>query len=255
MDFTLSRYCKLLEDIKKSNHQTCTVRQYLVNHQNLPKKTIVLRHDVDRRPINALKMAQAEAERGIASTYYFRHMRHTFKPDLIQEIAKLGHEIGYHYETLAKTKGHYKNAYELFKIELSDFRAIAQVDTACMHGRPLSRWDNRDLWKKYSFEELGIIGEPYLSIDYKNIIYLTDTGRSWNGGKYNLRDKVSAENNGNRLFVQTDDISDYLPKNEKLIVLQTHPERWAYSNMNYALSFSSDKVVNIIKYSLSMIRG
>ncbi|MFQ6062769.1 MAG: hypothetical protein ACE5J9_06290 [Methanosarcinales archaeon] len=36
-------------------------------------KFIILRHDVDRKVENALKMAQLENELGIASTYYTRY--------------------------------------------------------------------------------------------------------------------------------------------------------------------------------------
>ena len=35
----------------------------------------------------------------------------------------------------------------------------------------------------------GILGEAYLSIDYTNTYYFTDTGRSWSENAVNLRDK------------------------------------------------------------------
>ena len=40
-------------------------------------------------------MARKEAEMGITATYYFRTHDDVFKPDIIREIADLGHEIGY----------------------------------------------------------------------------------------------------------------------------------------------------------------
>jgi len=42
-----------------------------------------------------LKMARKEAEMGITAIYYFRTHDDVFKPDIIREIADLGHEIGY----------------------------------------------------------------------------------------------------------------------------------------------------------------
>lgn len=45
-----------------------------------------------------------------------------------------------------------------------------------MHGNPLSPRDNRELWKKYKFKDFGIIGEAYLSIDFNEVSYFTDTG-------------------------------------------------------------------------------
>ena len=61
-----------------------TVRAYLTM-QNPPQKCIVLRHDIDRKPENALRMAELEHELGIQSTYYFR-FPYTFKPDIIGKI-------------------------------------------------------------------------------------------------------------------------------------------------------------------------
>ncbi len=37
-----------------------------------PGKVVILRHDVDRKPENALKMAEIEREFDIPATYYFR---------------------------------------------------------------------------------------------------------------------------------------------------------------------------------------
>lgn len=36
------------------------------------EKVVILRHDVDRLPGNALKMARLEHEMGVQATYYFR---------------------------------------------------------------------------------------------------------------------------------------------------------------------------------------
>jgi len=67
-----------------------------------------------------------------------------------------------------------------FRLNLEKFRKIYPVKTICMHGSPLSEWDNRDLWEKYDYRDFGIIGEPYFDIDFNEIFYVTDTGRKWN---------------------------------------------------------------------------
>ena len=61
-----------------------------------------MRHDVDRKPENALKMAEIERQFGIFGTYYFRSTKEVFKAEIMQEIEKMGHEVGYHYEVLDK---------------------------------------------------------------------------------------------------------------------------------------------------------
>lgn len=43
----------------------------------------------------------------------------------------------------------------------------------------MSRLSNLELWKRYDYKELGIIGEPYLDVDFDEVFYLTDTGRRW----------------------------------------------------------------------------
>ena len=62
---------------------------------------VVLRHDIGRKPKNALRMAELDQKLGIQSTYYFR-FPYTFKPDIIGKIHDLGHEMGYQYEVLIK---------------------------------------------------------------------------------------------------------------------------------------------------------
>jgi hypothetical protein len=69
-------------------------------------------------------------------------------------------------------------------------REIAPAVTICMHGSPLSKWDSRLLWQKYNYRDFGITGEPYFDIDFSQVLYLTDTGRRWDGEKVGLRDRA-----------------------------------------------------------------
>ena len=57
---------------------------------------------------------------------------------------------------------------------------ILPVNTICMHGSPMRRLSNFDLWKRYDYRELGIVCEPYLVIDFYEVLYLTAKG---SGGK------------------------------------------------------------------------
>jgi hypothetical protein len=60
-----------------------------------------------------------------------------------------------------------------------------------MHGSPTSRHDSGDLWKQYDYKELGLIGEPYFEVDFSQVLYLTDTGRKWDGSKVSIGDRVN----------------------------------------------------------------
>jgi hypothetical protein len=84
-DFTLDKYEGLCLALLDSGYTPLTVYSYLEGQKKKSNKLVVLRHDIDRRPGNALRMAELEHELGIQSTYYFR-VPYTFKPDIIGKI-------------------------------------------------------------------------------------------------------------------------------------------------------------------------
>lgn len=252
-DFTLDKYRELCQAIIESGYDVVTVRGYLEN-PDLSSKLAILRHDVDRKPSNALKMAQLERELGLSATYYFRKRRHTFKLEVIRSIAQMGHEIGYHYEALVKARGDYEGAIRIFERELGEFRKIYNIETISMHGSPLSRYDNRDLWRRYDFREFGIIGEAYLSIDYDKLAYLTDTGRAWNAQRYNLRDTVGRD--WNLPVSVTDDLITVIRRHEvDQLCIQTHPNRWSTNWLAWGVSAVEDWAVNQAKWAISLTRS
>ena len=190
MDFTIRKYKRLVQAFVKSGYRIVTVRQYL--EMNPVGKVLVLRHDVDEQPQNALKMAEVEKRLGVNATYYFRRVPKSDHPDIIRAIAEMGHEIGYHYEDLTLSEGDLPKAIESFSQNLAYFRQYYPVKTVCMHGSSSSRFDNREIWTRIRLEDFDLIGEPYLSFDFGQVYYLTDTGYAWDGGKYAVRDKVSS---------------------------------------------------------------
>jgi hypothetical protein len=219
LDFTIKKYSELVLAIQHAGYAFQTMEEFM---QDPAQKVVVLRHDVDERPENALKMARAEKKLGLRATYYFRIVKISNEPEIIREIASLGHEIGYHYEDFASCKGDKDKAIEQFKENLAYFRTFYPVKTVCMHGSSMSDFDNRTLWKYYQLSDFGIIGEPYLSIDYSHVLYLTDTGRRWNGQKYNIRDTVSSKTSHN--FKSSRDIIRAANNNQlpDQIILQSH---------------------------------
>ena len=187
IDFTLGIYKKLLKTLQQQGYTFIPFKEYV---QNPGDRVIILRHDVDKRPRNALRMARLEKELKVKASYYFRIMEQSFDRDIIEETAELGHEIGYHYEDLTLAKGDPQKAVILFAQHLARFREIYPVKTICMHGSPLSKYDNRQIWKQIDYKHFGITGEPYFDIDFAQVLYLTDTGRRWDGEQVSVRDKV-----------------------------------------------------------------
>jgi len=188
-DFTLKTYRLLLGTLQKAGYRFQTFEEFMTTPAE--GKAVVMRHDVDEKAFNALKMAQLEHELGIRATYFFRIVKQSNVPEVIRGIAALGHEIGYHYEDLALAEGDLEKAMASFEKNLAYFREYYPVRSVCMHGSSTSKFDNRLLWETRKLSDFGLVGEPYLSVDFNKVFYLTDTGYAWDGGKFATRDIVT----------------------------------------------------------------
>ena len=253
LDFTLEKYAQLCETIQRLDCRVMTVRDFLKSGQ--PGGTrVILRHDVDRRMGAALRMAELESGYGISATYYVRTTRAVFKPEALRRLHQLGHEVGYHYEVLAKTKGDMTDAIALFEQELSRFREIVPVETISMHGSPLSPWNNLDLWQACDVEDYGILGDAVLSID-SQLYYLTDTGRSWDASRYNLRDHLGSRQLPRKVDT-TDDLLAFVKEAPDYpIYISAHPNRWAASWLEWGVGATSDWVINRAKWAIALTRS
>lgn len=189
-DFTLQTYKLFLQALNIPGRRFLTYRDF---HRAGVGNAFVLRHDVDLRKENSLDFARIQNSRGICGSYYFRVIPQSYSEGVIKEMAAMGHEIGYHYETMDTCRGDVDRAYDEFCRNLEMFRRIVTIDTICMHGSPTSKFDNRALWEKYDYHSLGLIAEPYLDVDFNKVYYLTDTGRRWDGSGVSIRDKVSSD--------------------------------------------------------------
>lgn len=203
MDFTFTIYKTLLTTLQSAGYAIYTFEDYLKTDKHV-EKFVILRHDVDEIAGNALQMAKLEHSLGIRATYYFRIVKQSNNPEIIKQIAAMKHEIGYHYEDLAMAEGDYEKAIKSFQLNLTYFRKYYPVKTVCMHGSATSEHDNRLLWSTYKLEDFDLWGEPYLSLDFKKIFYLSDTGYAWDGGKFAVRDVV--ENNFGISYHSTQEI-------------------------------------------------
>lgn len=216
MDFTLDKYRELLAAVKKHGRFT-------------------LRHDVDLYPERSLRTAEIEAEEGLTATYYFRTVPESYDENIIKQIVALGHTAGYHYECLTTCNGDMEAAYEDFCRNLEKLRKVVPITTACAHGSPRSPWNSQNLWKHHDIHTLGIDYEPMLDTDFSKTLYLTDTGRRWDGYKVSVRDKVPQfQEQWQReglVFHSTADINRALnnpkhPIHKYSLLINTHPQRW-----------------------------
>ena len=246
MDFTLTKYGELMHAFAMKGYVFRRCCEYPFHG-----KGVCLRHDVDKRPENALEMAKLEHGMGICATYYFRMMPMSWDVGIVKQIAAMGHEVGYHYETLTTCGGDVDAAYEEFQKNLTTMRAVVPVETICMHGSPRTHYDNRDMWKKYDYRRLDISYEPYLDTDWSDMFYLTDTGRCWNGWRMSIRDKIPFwqdrwEEQG-LVFECSADIIREMERIPDRVMLTTHPQRWTDNRTMWVRELLWQRVKNVVK--------
>jgi hypothetical protein len=307
LDFTLDTYKKLLNTLRNQGFSFTSFDNFVSNQGG---KRIILRHDVDSLPANSLKFARIQSETGIKGTYYFRIVPESFDEKIILEIYKLGHEVGYHYEDFVfasqklriikntdspdlqdlqdpqdlqdcrtarqQDNGRFEKkladiAIESFNKNLERLRVIVPVKTICMHGSPLSRWDSRLLWKYYDYHDFGIIGEPYFDVNFDEVLYLTDTGRRWDGDSFNVRDRAQGsehraqgKNPAPRTphpapfpkFHSTFDIIRAAEEGKlpDKIMMTFHAQRWTDRPVPWVKELVWQNVKNVGKYFLVKIR-
>lgn len=277
MDFTLDKYRQLLLALQKAGYNS--VLRFSDDNAQLQ---VIFRHDVDLKPQNSLRTARIEAELGLRAIYYFRSVPESYDESIIEQIASLGHEIGYHYECLTTTDGDIPNAYQDFCQNLQRFndllsrisdaregRGQRSVTTICMHGSPRSPYDSRDLWKSHSYRDLGIVYEPYLDTDFSHTFYLTDTGRRWDGFNVSVRDKIPGYQDQwsaqGLIFHSTNDIlkalqdpfsplARFKTQNPQLLIT-THPQRWSPFGPAWLKELLLQSAKNLIKSLLIKVRS
>lgn len=243
-DFTSSQYSNLLEALRSAGYYFLTFREYL---QSPLESAVILRHDVDKMPGNSVCFAEIEHERGLRASYFFRIVQQSLDIEKLMKIKAMGHEIGYHYEDMDLAKGDPEKAIKSFEKNLDFLRELAPIDTICMHGSPLSKYDNKELWLHYDYRQFGIVGEPYFDLDYSRIFYITDTGRKWNNTDASIRDKVETPI---KIDVRSTEHFIELIKAGKMpdqMMINTHPQRWNDRRDLWLKEFVFQSAKNAIK--------
>jgi hypothetical protein len=239
-DFTLEKYAALCQAITSSGYTSLTIRDYL-SRPDPPPQVVLVRHDVDDNIRFVPPLARIDHQHGIHATYYFRCTPHVYVPEVIDSVAALNHEIGYHYEALDRARGDISEAIRIFGAELARFRERYDVKTACMHGNPLSPHDNRKIWDHASLAQFGLLGEPYLSLDYSRIAYFSDTGRNWSG-LYKVKDVVQSVRGEDGIETTDDLITAIRSRRYDQMCILVHPARWTGTLTDYLSRYLLDLV-------------
>jgi hypothetical protein len=247
-DFTVSKYSDLLDALLAAHYEFQTFGEYLTEPKG---RVVILRHDVDKKPGNSLRFAEIEHDKGLRASYFFRVVPESLHVDKLLGIKKMGHEIGYHYEDMDPAKGDPVKAIKSFEQNLEKLRKLTAINTICMHGSPLSKYDNKELWKHYDYRQYGIIGEPYFDLDYDKVFYITDTGRRWNNTDASIRDKV--ESAFQIRIADTHHLIELIKAGElpNQIMINTHPQRWNDAWLPWVVELVGQSLKNQIKKIIS----
>jgi hypothetical protein len=193
---------------------------------------VVLRFDVERDLPHHLQTARQIAALGIGCTMYVHTRAATYAPAVLHRIADMGHEIGFHHETLDRCRGDFARARELFLREIDVFRRDGfDLRTVCGHGESGLPHDgyakNFDIFYRYpQLESDAGISEVYLWVRRMKatqpgrLVYVSETlrgaGRFWAG------------------------LSDAFEDTTRPAMILAHPHRWHDSWLRSGLALAGD---------------
>jgi len=202
LDFTFAAFDAFCQRIAPLS--VFTLAEYLSATPAPTPPFVILRADVDYREPSALRLAEIAESCQVRGSFYFRHriqkgdsalarlilrgvsrQAPAFNVEIMSNVASLGHEAGYHFETLDTCRGEFDAAEDLFLTNLAHLRASGlAIRTVAAHGgRPLAPTyrHNLDTFSRAPdlFERARLLGETTLSVDFTRVIYVSDAHWRW----------------------------------------------------------------------------
>lgn len=185
-NFTYRHYREFVSLARSHGFSFFGLYDYLVHK---PKgKLILMRHDVDLSMSHALKMAKIENSLGIKAAYFVRTAK-TVNPfskknsAMLKKIAKLGHEIGLHYDSDVVNKKNFTGYLLKMKKKLESAAGKKIHGTALHRVKMLS--GKKEITELNFMERfLGRLGMDYdaHSKSFESLKYISDSARQWKNG-------------------------------------------------------------------------
>jgi ribosomal protein S18 acetylase RimI-like enzyme len=183
------------------------------------KKGVFLRHDVDFSLECALPLGELEAQMGFKGTYYILlngpySPRQTEERKHLKALARMGHEIGLHYDMR-----HYPTCpdkqVETLKMEVAELESLtgSSVTTISMHEPHRGHGD--------PFRELHWV-HPHNPAWFEHLTYVSDSCRAW-------RDESLLQ------FFHSD--------GPQRLLLLTHPELWLDGRVHDRLDYLNNVLI------------
>jgi len=182
-DWTFKNYEKILSLGKKKGYSFLTCADYYQEKKagrKLPKKIIIMRHDVDDRIGRIKGYLDAEKRQRVAATYFFRvHAKYNLFSyrcyELLKRVREEGHEIGLHTEVLDFVFAHREKSEDILRREIAALEAVsgARIKGVAPH-RDLSYHENSlPFVQKFNLKKFGLMYQSYdplftLDMEYVN---------------------------------------------------------------------------------------
>lgn len=231
---TYKEYAKLCQQIGDTGASVYTVQKACAEIEKLNSPFVIVKHDVEADISKALKLSEIEHQAGISATYYVHSffMEDPKAIPILQKMARMGHEIGYHYDVLDHNNGDKAKAIVEFKAALSRFADYGfEIKSICPHGNPLKKRvgysSNKDFFLDPSIRnQFDDIVDVYITfpemaaIDY---LYITDAGYA-----YYYRDAKTTKTDATEVLLPLGREADILRMIQEghSMVLSTHSHRY-----------------------------
>lgn len=171
VEFTYAAYENLLNLLMINGYAICGYQNF-TNYS----KCVILRHDVDCSLDMALNFAMIEHKHMVKSTYFvllssnFYNIASLKNLQLIDEIKRLGHEIGLHFDEAGYDSRDVPTLIEKERLIMTDILGI-DIKTVSMH-RPSKETLEADY-------QLNNAVNSYSTTFFKDFKYLSDSRRNW----------------------------------------------------------------------------
>lgn len=178
-DFTLAHYIEILATLK-SSHKTLSFRDAHKLGRDILDMTrfIIMRHDVELSVPAALRLAEADAAAGIASTFFLLQTSdyncfEEEEAERIRKILSLGHDIGLHYDA---------GLFERLGVD-AERVARSQIDLfeSFFDTRVYAMSSHMPMRSGRTFSLPGII-DTYDPLYMRDMKYLSDSTQAWREG-------------------------------------------------------------------------
>lgn len=198
---------------------------------------VAIKHDVETNVDRALQIATIEAKYSIRATYFVQSYLLSKNESLLHSIAKLGHEVTYHYDVLDANSGDFEKATNEFAKNVKEFEnAGFTVKSVCPHGNPLMDRDgwrsNKDFFRDSKVAslfsdvfDLVVQGKKRIHLDYK---YISDAGFGFKV----ITDIVSNDKIPSKdIAIPSIDELTNIVNCTDAVIISTHPHRWVSSSI------------------------